>query len=1299
MRKCMLFILLFCCSANFIAQTIENPAFENSDVPTFHIKKVEITKDTTYIFCLYYAEARSWANISKDTYLRDSESHKIFPLQRCEGLPYSPETRSFYQKGSYELLFCFPSINGTEQFDFIEVEGERGFNIYGVSLRHKYKTSYTDAELKRISEMVSTYVFSNGTDMSMQLKDYATSLNNLESYNASIGNFEEVVRLGIVEADIREKIFGKEDSSYIGLLSSLGGYNAALGNYNEAVKLGEEEVQIRKEVFGTEDSYYVNLLETLASYYKELGNYTEAAKLQMEATNIIKKSSGVENIEYAYSLTNAAIYYADCGNYDEAIKTGTEAIEILNRVIGTENPDYAAFLTSLAYCYSEIGNYREAIRLETEATGILKKVVGSDHPKYAESLSNLGDYYTFLGNYNNALQIGTEAIELLKKIVGTDHPSYARSLSNLARLNSILGNYTKAISLGTEAMEIDKKIYGTEHPSYATSLNNLAGYYQDIGNYDETLRLMTEAIEIYKRVLGTEHRNYVISINNLANYYSKVGNYSEAIRFGIEAMELYKKSLGTEHHLYATSLNNLASYYSDVCNYSEAIRLRTEAMEIYKRVLGTEHPHYAASLNGLASINAEIGNYSEAIKLGTETMEINKRVLGTEHPEYARSLNGLAIYYSKVGNYSEAIRLGTEALEIRKRILGIKHPFYATSLHNLAEYYSDLGNYSEAIRLETEAMELFNKIVGTRHPYYSMSLNQLALYHVKYGNFPEAYNCLQQSLTISQSFVLKNFTEISSRNQENMWNYNYAYKYNTFLPYITTKYQTKQTISELYDKTCLFAKGILLNAGIEIRKLILESGDSVMIDKYNALSSNISLYNKLLEKPIKERFMNADSLNRVIEQQEMMLARESKTYGDYTHNLTINWKDVQKKLDRNDIAIEFLNFTNYNRDSTMYVALTLKKNYDSPHIVILFEEKQLKAIPENVYYTQTDVSDLVWKPLEEELRDVRTIYFAPSGTLHRIGIEYLPLSKTESISDVYTLHRLSSTRQLAVIQDESKGKKNILYGGIKYDDKSNAISTDSVSTKGAVLRSAYRSNVDSLSLRNSFDYLEGTKREADLIAEDMKRHGEPYIYHSGTDGSEESFKKLDGTWPKAMHIATHGFYFTEAEAEKSQIARPEIELLMVEDPNFRRSIEYKPMTRSGLLFSGCNRIIRHEQIPDGEEDGILTAQEISTLDLRGLDLVVLSACQTGLGDIISGEGVFGLQRGFKKAGAKTIIMSLWNVNDESTMKMMTSFYHHFLEGMSKEEAFHKAQDELRKDCSSQQERPDWAAFILLDGMN
>ena len=766
-------------------------------------------------------------------------------------------------------------------------------------------------------------------------------------------------------------------------------------------------------------------------------------------------------------------------------------------------------------------------------------------------------------------------------------------------------------------------------------------------------------------------------------------------------MEIRKKVLGSEHPDYATSLGNLALCNSYIGNYSEAIRLEKEAMEIRKKNFGTEHPDYAMSLNNLASYNSYIGNYSEAIRLGAEAMEIRKKVLGSEHPDYAMSLGNLALCNSNIGNYSEAIRLGAEAMEIHKKVLESEHPDYATSLGNLASYNSYIGNYSEAIRLEKEAMEIRKKVLGSEHPDYATSLGNLAMFNIRLNSIDEAFNYLHQFLNSSQSYVMQILSQLSSRNRENMWMNKYVYVYNTLLPYIVTKYQTKQSISELYNKTCLFAKGILLNTGIEMQKVILEYGDSALFNKFNVLSSNISIYNKLLEKPLKERFMNADSLHRVIDQQEMELARESKAYGDYTHNLTISWKDVQKELGDNDIAIEFLDFPVFNTDSTMYVALTLKKDYDAPHLVALFEEKLLKTISEDTYYTKTNVYNLVWKPLEDELEGVRNIYFAPSGELHRISIEYLPISKEKNICDVYTLHRLSSTRQLAVIQDKTKGNNAILYGGINYEEKSYTALNNFNFTEEAILWSAFnRANVDSLSLRSSFDYLEGTKIETEMIAEEMKQNCLPYFYYTGIDGTEESFKQLSGTKPKAMHIATHGFYYTATEAKNTKFSLSEVELKAEGIQNIGRPIEDKPMTRSGLLFSGCNHAFRHEQIPEGEEDGILTAQEIATLDLRGLDIVVLSACQTGLGDIISGEGVLGLQRGFKKAGANTILMSLDKVDDEATRILMVEFYRNLMNGKTKRQSLQEAQQYLRKVENGKYDDPRyWASFIMLDGLD
>ena len=1132
MRKALYVLVIFLCvSLNTVAQTIINPVFDRSETPAFYIKKVEITKDTTFVFCSFYAEAGSWASISKETYLRDSKSHRIFQILRCEGLPYAPEERIFTQNESCELLFCFPSIAGGEQFDFIESEDERGFNIYGICLKKQIKTSYSDTELRHLSEMASAYYSSNATEKAMQLKEYATSLNNLISYNVSKGNFSEAIRLGTVEARIKEKVFGKEDSCYIRSLENLAAFNIAKDNYVEA------------------------------------------------------------------------------------------------------------------------------IRLKTEVSNVLKETIGTNNNAYATSLGELASFYAHIGNYLEAKRLGTEVVEIYKKLLGTNHIQYAIALDNLAVFYAYLGNYSESIALGKESLKVKRDVLGTDNFDYAQSLNNLASYYSNIGDYSESIMLGKEAVDIKKNVLGIEHPEYALSLRNLALFYSEVGDYTEALKLG------------------------------------------REVLDIRRKVLGKAHPDYARSLHDLAVVFSCIGNDGEALRLLAEATKIRKDILGANHPDYAFSLNDLALCYARTGYYAESINNAKEALEIRKMFLGTEHPDYASSLNDLAECYLRGGNFDEAVKTEKAAVELRKKILGSAHPYYTRSLLNLTIYYFYHGDFLKAYNYATQYIEGSKSLIHNNFSELSSHFQETLWKSSYAYPFVCVLPSVFYKIRHKESASELYDNACLFAKGLLLNTSLEIRRLILEGGDSVIIDKYNALSSNINLYNKLIERPIKERFMNADSLNSVIERQEMELARESKAYGDYTHNLTISWKDVQSKLGDNDIAVEFLDFPVLNTDSTMYVALTLKKDYDAPHTVTLFERNQLKVIPENSYYTKTDASDLIWKPLETELKGVKNIYFAPSGELHKIGLEYLPVSKSENICDVYTLHRLSSTRQLAVIQDESKGQNTILYGGINYDEKSYAVTTDSSSTKKTDLRSAfiYRTNVDSLSLRNSYDYLEGTKIEADLIAESLKLSNVPYHYYSGTDATEESVKNLNGTYPKVIHIATHGFYITEEEADKLKFARSERGKSIGNDHKIAQQ-EYKPMTRSGLLFSGCNHIIRHEQIPDGEEDGILTAQEISTLDLRGLDLVVLSACQTGLGDIVSGEGVFGLQRGFKMAGAKTIVMSLWNVNDESTMKMMTSFYRHYLEGMSKEKAFRAALDELRKDFSSQQERPDWASFIMLDGI-
>lgn len=953
--------------------------------------------------------------------------------------------------------------------------------------------------------------------------------------------------------------------------------------------------------------------------------------------------------------------------------------------------DYYNRKTNMIEFYQTAGNNDKAKELTKERDGYIDAL--KDSYGKGQFYSALSDEYNELGDYINAKILCRKATNIYKKVLGPNHFTYIISLSNLAYCTAATGDFIEAINLEKESLTIREYISGTNNRDYAASLCNLASYYSELDNYLDAIRYAKEAKEIFEMINGKEDSDYATLLGILASCYYELGNYSEAIRLGKETLEIQKKVNGEEHLFYSIALIRLARFYFSLGNYADAFICFKKASENIKNDLGPKHHNYAASLDDLVNCYKISGNYSDALLIATEEKEIYRESLGSLHPDYARALHSLADIYYHLDNCPEAINLEKESMSIIKNLLGTENHDYATSLCSLADYNFELGNYSEAIQLSIEGMKIIKKIFGTDHYEYATSLSNLASFYYDLGNNSEAWTYEKQSFDIMQNYILFSFSELYSGLQESLWLYKHAPLFNVSLPSSVYRYQIKESISELYDKAALFAKGILLNTSIAMRKQILESGDAALISKYDALVANKSVLEKQLNITVKERYLNLDSLRSVIQDMEIELARDSKAYGDFTRNLRINWKDVEKKLGSGDIAIEFLDFPLVGSDSTMYVALTLKKGYESPHMTTLFEKRQLKAISEELFYTNTDLYDLIWKPLEEEFSGVKNIYFSPSGELHRIGIEYVPITMTENVCDKYNLHRLSSTRQLAYIQDETKGDKSVLYGGLKYEAAvSDTIPAPPSSKVNRGFTFVPRAIVDSLDIRGSFKYLPGTKEEADRIASNLDSYSIPYKYYYGTEGTEESFKSLDGSKPKTLHIATHGFYMTEQDAEKKNFAR----LLFLEESRGCR--EDKPMTRSGLLLSGCSRALNHETIPEGKEDGILTADEISKLDLRGLDLVVLSACQTGLGDIASGEGVFGLQRGFKNAGAKTIIMSLWNVSDIATQHLMTSFYNHYLSGIPKEQSFRMAQEELRKLIDSGQKRPDWAAFVMLDGL-
>lgn len=1024
------------------------------------------------------------------------------------------------------------------------------------------------------------------------------------------------------------------------------------------------------------------------------------ASIRLGLTLLEKFGDDNNGAETMYQL---ARQYNWIGEYTKALEFAEKAAEIKRELYGDEHPEYAKCLCNLANYYSNIGDYQKAIEIGTEALVIRKKALGTEHADYAESLGNIALYYYYIGDYTKSIELGTEALEITKNVLGTENSDYAITLDNLAMSFYDLGNHAKAVELGTKSLEIQKKISGKINYDYALSLSNLASYYADMGNNSKAIELGTEALEIREKVLGTEHPDYAFSLSNLANYYSNAGNFIKAIELGTKALEIREKVLGAEHPDYAISLNNLAAYYCDLGDYRKAIEIYTQALKIFEKNFGSEHSNYALSLSNIGSCYGELGDYSKAIELCSKALEIKEKVLGAEHPDYAISLQNLGKYYHDLEDYDKSIKICKQALSIIEKAFGEEHPLYATLLNTISANYCDLGDFNKAIELATRELEIRKKILGQKHPKYSFSLKELATYYFFSYNYDKSIPYLTEAINIDRNHILSLFSNITTAQRQHFWDTK-KYEFSTLLPNFVLKSSNPEYTISLYDNSCLFSKGLLLTTETEMHKLIQESGDKKTLQKFEELRNTRLWLNSLYEVPAAERSVSTDSLEKVAEQQEAELIEISKTYGDFMHNLKITWKDVQGKLGDKDIAIEFLSFPLLRNDSTIYIALTVKKGYDSPHCITLFEKNQIDNIKE--HYKSSETSRLVWKPLAEELNGIENIYFSPSGVLYNIGIESLPDWEDNGnlLNERLNFYRLSSTRELAITEKDHESTGAVVYGGIKYDTDI-ALMGAPDNSRHNILAFNRGFSIDSLGMRGTkCDFLPGTLYEAECVDSVLNTSHISVTLITGTDATESSFKALSGARNRILHIATHGFYWNEIDAELANMNQ-NLYFLQMGD-NARSYIEDKAMTRSGLLFSGAQNTFNGVEIPEGVDDGVLTASEISQLDLRGLDLLVLSACQTGLGDVTS-EGVFGLQRGFKKAGAKSIIMSLWEVNDAATQDMMTQFYKILSTGKSKHKAFLQAQQYVKahdadysyRSSRMRNERPHFAAFIMLDAID
>ncbi len=1076
----------------------------------------------------------------------------------------------------------------------------------------------------------------------------------------------------------------------------------SMGKYNVSLPLYRQSLNIRLRFLGSVHPDYAESLENIGVLYCDQGKYEQALPLLEQAKQIKQDALGTENLEFAKSLDNLGTYYYSVGNYKAALPLFEQAAGIKLKISGSRHPAYAKSLNSMAALNYSMGKYDKALPLYLEATAIDREKLGNRNLDYGIDLNNTAMLYKKMGNYQAALPLLKEFSSICEETVGITHPSYASSLMNLGSIYSSLGDYDTSIVYFEKAREIRRAQLGTNHADYARVLNNLAMVYKKVCNYETALSLYKEALSIYLDVFGRKHVEYSRTLNNLALLYVTLGNYDAALPLYEEAIELNKPETGARQQDYAIALNNLGQLYSDMGNYWEAIRLLTEAARIDSIVLGAKHPDYATDLINLANQYSGAGKYQEAMAMEKEASSVFLEKFGDKHLKYALSLSSMGRLYKSMGNYDAALPLFVQAVAIYKEAVGIKNVDYAMSLKNLAVNYKEMGNYNAALPLLEEASAIYKELYGTGHSDYNYCLQRIAEIYIANGNFKLALP-LMDEVNASMRQHIRDYFSFLPEAEKKLYLAKVDDFYDHYLScIIQAQSSSPGSCSGGYDNE-LFLKGIILSSVTSMQQSILESGDSALIDEYEQMRVLKRQINIWQQKPVSERKTDITATEQHSAELEKDLTRRSHVFSEMQQSLDVRWVDVSKQLKEKQAAVEFVNFRFYDHeqktDSIFYCALVLRYNDTLPQMSYLCEESQLRSVlPSNkaafrdinAFYQGKAIYNLVWEPLDSLLTGISTVYYAPSGLLNHISLAAISdLSGTELFRK-FKLVQLSSTRTLALSRKPESIKTAVVYGGIIYDTDSLTLQQKSGKYPRKERISLAQTRSDNHNARNGFGYLPGTLKEAGIVAAKLGKYSVTVNSITGTDAIEESFIALSGAdAPSVIHLSTHGFYYPEPA---SDINREQLLAPSTGETRFRYSTD--PLLRSGLLMAGANLAWKGLPGPPDAEDGILTAKEVSNMNLMRTHLVVLSACQTGQGDVKGSEGVEGLQRGFKMAGVRYIIMSLWEVPDKETTEFMENFYQKWLDGTDIRDAFRETQSVMS--AKYRNEPFKWAAFVLVE---
>ncbi len=1080
----------------------------------------------------------------------------------------------------------------------------------------------------------------------------------------------------------------------------------------------------------------------------------ETRELAQRAVDIRERRFGGGSPETAAALTSLGNVLYARNDYAGALPPLERAHSIQEVKLAPDDPVLATTLAALGSVLRSKGEYPAARPLIERALAIREKVLGPDHPDVASSLGTLGTLFGDLGDYAGARRSYERVIAIREKTLGPDHPLVASAYDNLGLVLRVTSDYAAARVAHERGLAIREKMLSPDDPAIANSLQNLGLVFRAMGSYSEARPLYERAARIREVALGPENPEYARAINNLANLLRDMGDDREARPLYERALAIREKTLGPDHPDLANTLDNFGLLLENTGDYVNARRHFERALAISRKKHGPDHTSVAIALWALAGAVERQGDLAQARTLYENSLATWERALGPRHTDIVLAMNGLAGVLMALGEHTAARRVCERGIAIRET-LGTNHPKVAESLHRLGEIHMSAGDIAAAQSVLERALTIRETALGHQNPEVAATLYLLARARAVEGARVDALAQALEAETIAREHLRITARGLAER-QALLYDAVRPRGLDIALS-LAARGIDGPSRRRVLD-ALVHSRALVLDEMAARHSAVSASSDSAGVRRLADLMQARERLAALLVRGVSGNAVEAyrrqvDDARTATDVAERGLARVSEGFAREQSRIRSGLDEVAVSLPAGSALVAV---TQYQRidlstardrlkgdvlhdrsDVPSYLAFVLRAGDRDPTIVDLGPAAAIDARVERwrkdasasgafaVASTErpsqvsgTALRKAVWDPIASAIGDAARVFVVPDGSLNLVNFAALPAKGDGFVIEHGPLiHIASAERDLVAASTVRRGNGMLAIGAVDYEGASKpaiasrrplpvASANLAGSTPAALAATENyrgpRAECGDLAAAR-FEALPATGTETrEIVALWNRAGGDRGAATELRDGAadENTFKK-SAKGHRVLHLATHGFFLGECQAahastrgigglDETPAPRTTLAPKVASPPEAR----VNPLRLSGLVLAGANH---RAEVAVGEEDGILTSEEIASIDLSGTEWVVLSACETGVGDVHAGEGVFGLRRGFQIAGAGTLIMSLWSVDDESTRAWMKALYQSRLErGLDTAESVRQASLEVLKQrrATGQSTHPFyWAAFI------